>query len=83
MLRRYNTDATTWEKTLKVCLVLIQLAADRKTITYGRLGRAIGDSHGRNVGDPHLNRIARYCAEHHLPVFRIACCSEGNRSTQS
>ena len=66
MYRKFS-DEGTWGKTLKAYVILTDSAIHRQTITYGVLGEHIGEKIARNVGRPHLNRIAAYCRRQGLP----------------
>ena len=66
-----------WGRTLKTYLILICCAMNRKTITYGELGRWTNDI-ARNVSPRHLDPIYRYCEDRKLPRLAVLGVSQGS-----
>ena len=75
----FGEDTTPFERSLQIWLILIGLAANRQTITYGELAERMG--YHRNLAprvDAPLNFIGEYCRQQeNMPILPAIVVAPG------
>ena len=67
-MKFFEEDSTVYNRALQIWLVLIGMAHNRQTTTYGALARTLGyTSRGAQFMTQLLDPVMRYCQDNNLP----------------
>ena len=75
MVKKFDEIHTRDSRAVQIWQILIGLARNRQTITYGMLGKKIGFK-GVGIIGPFLDPIMRYCKQNNLPPLTIVVVNE-------
>ena len=75
MVRKFDAIRTKYSRAVQIWQILIGLAHNRQTTTYGMLGKQIGFE-GVGIIGQFLDPIMRYCKANNLPPLTIVVVNE-------
>ena len=75
MVKKFGEIRTKYSRAVQIWQILIGLARNRQTITYGMLGAKIGFKGVGTIGS-FLDPIMRYCKQNNLPPLTIVVVNE-------
>ena len=71
-MKFFHEDSTVYNRAMQIWLVLIGMAHNRQTMTYGALARTLGyTSQGAQFVTRLLDPVMRYCQENNLPPLTV------------
>ena len=75
MVKKFDEIRTRYSRAVQIWQILIGLARNRQTITYGMLGKKIGFEGVGTIGQ-FLDPTMRYCKKNNLPPLTIVVVGE-------